>query len=94
MIVKARDNQNIFDVCIQEFGTLEQLFVLLSDNNLGANSKLKSGQELTVNKTNVGDEDVKDFVVLRNITLNNNQGEMLPPIAEGDYNNDYNLDFG
>lgn len=90
----VKDNQNILDFALQEFGTLENLFTLLADNNLTVNSKLKSGQDLTVNKLNVGDEDIKNFVTLKNIIYNNNQGENQPPIIGGDFNEDFNEDFG
>lgn len=93
MGLKVLEGQSLFDVTTQEFGTLEDLFVLLNDNSLSVNSKLISGQDLTVNKVNVGDEDVKKFVVLKNITMNNAQGEKVPPLLAGDYNIDYNNDY-
>lgn len=93
MALAVLEGQNIFDIGVQEFGTLEKLFVLLNDNSLSANAKLISGQELTVNKTNIGDENVKDFVVLKNITMNNAQGEKVPPLLAGDYSNDYSNDY-
>jgi len=90
----VQDNQSIFDIATQEFGTLEQLFVLLSDNNLGPNAKLKPGQDLVINKINVGDEDVKDFISFGAITMNNDQGVNLPPIISGDFQEDFDEDFG
>ncbi len=89
----VQEGQNIFDIVSQEFGTLEQLFTLLNDNNLVVNAKLISGQELVVNKINLGDEYVKNFVILQNITMNNDQGKKIPPLLAGDYNNDYNNDY-
>ena len=89
----VQDNQNIFDIATQEFGTLEELFTLLNDNNLAVNAKLTGGQELVVNKINVGDENVKNFVTLQNITMNNDQGEKVPPLLSGDYSQDYNNDY-
>lgn len=93
MGLKVLQNQNLFDISTQEFGSLEDLFVLLNDNSLSVNAKLISGQDLTVNKVNIGDEDVKKFVVLKNITMNNFQGEKEPPLLAGDYNLDYNNDY-
>ena len=93
MDLKVLEGQNIFDIQTQEFGSLEDLFVLLNDNDLSINAKLISGQELTINKDNVGDEDVKKFVVLKNITMNNFQGQKVPPLLAGDYNSDYNNDY-
>ena len=89
----VQDNQSVFDIAAQEFGTLEELFVLLNDNNLPVNARLISGQELIVNKTDVGNEDVKNFVVLKNITMNNEQGQKVPPLLGGDWNNDFNNDW-
>ena len=93
MALAVLEGQNIFDIIVQEFGTLEQSFVLINDNDLSVNTKLISGQELTVNKVNVGDENVKDFVVLKNITMNNFQGQKVPPLLSGDYSNDYSNDY-
>lgn len=87
------DGQNSLDLSIQEFGTLEQIFVLLNDNNISVNAKLLSGQELVINKINVGDEEVKDFISLGEITMNNDQGQSLPPLIGGDFQEDFNNDF-
>lgn len=89
----VQEGQNIFDVATEQFGTLEELFVLLNDNDLAVNAKLIGGQDLVINKINVGDENVKNFVVLQNITMNNDQGEKEPPLLGGDWNNDWNNDF-
>lgn len=91
MIVK--NGQSILDVCLQEFGTLERLYKLLVDNNLTANSKLISGQSLIINKIGIGDENIKNFVVLKNISYNNDQGEKVPPLLAGDFNIDFNNDY-
>jgi len=93
MGLKVLEGQNVFDISTQEFGSLEDLFVLLNDNSLSVNAKLISGEDLTVNKVNVGDEDVKKFVVLKNITMNNFQGQKVPPLLAGDYSSDYNIDY-
>ncbi len=93
MIVIVQDGQSLFDICLQEFGTLEEIFTLANDNDLNLNSKLVAGRELVVNKTNVGDENIKNFVVLKNLTFNNDQGDGAPPLLGGDYNNDFNNDF-
>lgn len=93
MSLKVLEGQSVFDIQTQEFGSLEDLFVLLNDNDLSVNAKLISGQELTVNKDNIGDEDVKKFVVLKNITMNNFQGQKVPPLLSGDYSQDYNNDY-
>lgn len=87
------EGQNIFDIATESFGTLEQLFTLLNDNNLAVNAKLISGQDLVINKINVGNENIKNFITLQNITMNNDQGEKVPPLLSGDYSNDYGNDY-
>ena len=89
----VKEGQNIFDIVTESFGTLEQLFTLLNDNNLAVNAKLISGQELVINKIGVGDNNIKNFVTLQNITMNNDQGEKVPPLLSGDYGNDYGNDY-
>ena len=92
-MVNVKTNQSIFDICLQEFGQLDNLFTLLVDNSLNPNSKLKGGQDLIVNNANVGNQSVKDFVILNNIKYCNYQEELFPPNLGGDYNNDYNNDY-
>lgn len=89
----VQEGQNIFDITTENFGTLEQLFTLLIDNDLSVNAKLISGQDLVINKINLGDENIKNFVVLQNITMNNDQGEKEPPLLAGDYNEDFSNDY-
>lgn len=89
----TKDGQNLFDIAIQSFGTLEQLFTLITDNNLSLNTKLKSGQELVINKEGIGDDNIKNFITLQNIVMNNDQGVRFPPLLGGDFNIDFNNDF-
>ena len=69
----AKDGQNILDVCLQAFGSLEQLFILLNDNDIVVNNILRSGQDLTINNVYIVDELLKIFVSLNNIVYNNSQ---------------------
>ena len=89
----VQEGQNLFDVTTEQFGTMEELFTLLIDNDLPINTRIISGQELVINKIDVGDEDVKNFVVLKNITMNNAQGLKIPPLLSGDYNFDFSNDY-
>ena len=89
----VKDGQNLYDVTLQEFGTLEELFVVIADNNIDVNKKVSAGQDLKTNNENVGDESVKGFYKLGAISPNNNQGTGLPPQIAGDFNFDHNNDF-
>ena len=82
--------QNIFDVAIQELGTLELLFdEILIPNKISVNSKLNSGQEIILSNYGKGDESVKDYFRINNIQLNNGQDIQLPPVIGGAYSSAY-----
>lgn len=63
--VIVRADQDIFDICIQEFGSLEQIDIVINDNNLNFSGDIVQGQELIINNEDVGNEDIKDFYELR-----------------------------
>jgi len=87
----VKNFQNIFDVCLQHYGTLDYLFQLLSDNNLDLNSTLSSGQILTINNNLLGNELIKRTIIKKNIIFVNEQLTLFQ--TSGDYNNDFNDDF-
>lgn len=95
MIITAQEGQSIFDICLQEFGSLEPLIArLLADNDeLTVTGKITTGRELVINKTGVGDQDVRNFVVLQGITMSNDQGTGQPAETDGDFSNDFSNDF-
>ena len=69
--VTVKDRQSIFDIAIQEFGTLQNLFDILKDNNLTLDSQLSGGQELIINNEGKGVENVKQVMLLEEIQPNN-----------------------
>lgn len=89
----VQNNQNIFDIAMQEFGTLNEAFRMINDNDLTFNSKLRSSQELVINNEGVGDNNVKNFVILQKVKFTNDQGISVPPLVSGDYSNDYSNDY-
>ena len=49
--IKVLDGQNLFDIAIQNYGSLEAgLFKLLDDNNLSLDSKIEANQSLFVDE--------------------------------------------
>ena len=62
--VIVRSNQDIYDICVQEFGTVEFLGKLIEDNNLNFDGAITQGQVLLIDKEQNGNEDVKDFFEL------------------------------
>lgn len=71
-VVIVRSNQDIYDVCLQEYGTLELLGKLITDNTLNFKGDISQGQSLTIEKIGNGNEDVKDFYELNKLHPQNN----------------------
>jgi len=87
----VKTGQNIFDVCVQHFGTLDYLFTMLSDNNLDLNSPLTSGIVLEINSNLLGNELIKRTIIKNSCIFVNDQQTLIQ--TSGDYNNDYNNDY-
>lgn len=48
--MKVQDGQNLADIAIQEYGSLEALVDLAAENGISVTTDLKAGQELTISK--------------------------------------------
>ena len=70
--ITVRANQDIFDVCLQEYGTLELLNQLISDNDLNFDGEITQGQVLKIDETVSANKDVKDFFELNKKNPQNN----------------------
>jgi len=46
--IKVLNNQSLFDIAVQEYGTVEAVFELAMANGLGITDELNAGQELVV----------------------------------------------
>ena len=56
-------NQTIFDICIQEFGTLENLFDdVLVPNKTPIDEDINTGKEINIDATGKGDKTIKDTI--------------------------------
>jgi hypothetical protein len=89
--MRVEEGQNIFDVTLKLYGSIDNVFDLLTQNKLDFNSKLQGGQMINVSNDGVGNEDIKSF--FKNINPKNNQTIQLPPIVGGSYNGDYSLAY-
>ena len=91
----VKNNQNIFDVCLQHYGTLDNLFTMLSDNNLDLNSTLNSGQILIINNNLLGNELIKRTIIKNSYIFVNEQISIFVTGGEfnGEFNDDFNDDF-
>jgi len=89
----VQSGQSVVDVTIQLYGTIEKLVDFLNDNNLGLNSKLKSGQVVEYDEDE-GNEKAKKTITVEKLNFNNNQQTLSEAgITGGDFNNDFNNDY-
>lgn len=81
--LKAQEGQNIFDLVIQEFGTLDNLTNFLFDNpSIGINDDLVSGQKVEIISDNLGNEDVKARYVKLNFVTNNKDSNFIASVQD------------
>jgi len=93
MTHKVSEGQDIIDISIQNFGSIEEgLFKLINDNNLTVNDSLTSGQELTINQVDNGNKQVISYFSNRDFVINNADEVQLSTLL-GAFNNDFNNDF-
>lgn len=84
----VQEGQTINDISIQEFGSVEYVATICKDNDVGVNDDL-AGLELIINSDNIGNEKVKDFMLLNKIYPNNdfdNIEEIINFVFEDDEN--------
>lgn len=68
----VKRNQNIYDVAVQIYGSVEGLFdLLISNEDLAMDSELKEGQELNYHKIYVRNQSMLDTLNSEHITLAN-----------------------
>ena len=89
------EGQDIFDVTLQRFGDVENLFDMLDDNeNFTLNSALNSKDEIIIDNVDLGEVTIKEFYRRRDIPVVNADLQTFGGLAGlGDYNNDYNDDY-
>ena len=91
-----KNNQNIFDFTLENFGTLENLFSdVLVPNSLPVDQEIKANQEINVDTFEKGNQTVKKQMQTKGLVLTN--GDIAVPIAviteNYDFENDDNYTF-
>lgn len=65
-------NQTIFDICIQEFGTLENLFDdVLVPNKTPIDEDINTGKQINIFATGKGDKPIKDIIKEQGLVYTN-----------------------
>lgn len=80
-------SQNIFDVCLQGYGSLDFLVKMASENDLSIDEAPPRGIEILLD-SNLGEKRVKQFVNENNWIYNNNVIEANAVIIA---NNDFDV---
>ena len=69
-LITVLEGQTIADISIQEFGNTEFIATICKDNDVGLNDNL-AGLELIINSEGLGNQKVKDYILLNKIKPNN-----------------------
>lgn len=90
----AQEGQSIYDVVLQNYGTLDELFTIFVDNpSLTINDDLTALQELQINTDIVGNEDIKKEYFTTSFITNNADGNFTPVIDQKQFNDLTPFDF-
>lgn len=89
---KVKEAQNIIDLAIQESGSVEGVFDLITNNDLGnINVRVNFGDEILINSAAPTDINIRDFYAKRQALITTADFEQENQL--GDFNNDFNNDF-
>jgi len=89
--IAVGEGQDIFDVALQFFGDIENIFDIFADNpEVDLNTTFAFGQEIDINAEGKGIVLNKEFFTRNeSVLVNDEEGAG----SLGDYNDDYNNDF-
>lgn len=68
---KSKYKQSLFDIASENFGTLDNLIKLSSDNNISISDNLLTNTLLNVNNEGLGEADIKTEISNSEYTFNN-----------------------
>lgn len=90
---KAKEGQDIFDLSLQFYGSVEAgLMSLITGNGLSADGSNLFGREITLNNPDTADKKVVNYFNNNNFIPSNSGFEVVGGLL-GDFNDDYSDDF-
>lgn len=90
----TQEGQNIYDVVLQNYGTLDELFTIFADNPaLTINTDLTGLQELFINSEIVGDETIKNNYLTTSRVTNNADNNFVAVINQKQFEDGEPFDF-
>ena len=84
MEVPVLNNQSLFDIALQVYGSAEAAFTLALENGLTVTDDLTSGEELQFSQANMSNRRVVDFYrinIIKPATGLTNESPVVPPIG-------------
>ena len=91
---KTQEGQSLYDVVLQNYGTLDELFTIFVLNpTLTINDDLQSLQEVKIDTTITGDEEIKAQYLKTSFITNNADGNYTPIIDQKQFNDLTPFDF-
>ncbi len=92
MEITVQAGQNLYDVVLQYYGSLDFYLTMVQENNLDIDSTVTVGQKLTVSNELIGDARIKEkYNKIKFIPVNSSEEDLRQ--LDGDYNSDFNDDY-
>lgn len=85
------EGQNLVDIAIQEYGSLEGVWQLLMDNPFmrSIDYILQAGDKLKIDTTKIIRKDITDYLAKRKININTGEDFLFFAEFSDDFNEDY-----
>lgn len=90
----VQEGQSLYDVALQKYGTLDELFTIFVDNpTIDINTDLQALTELLIDDTIVGDEEIKGHYIRTTFITNNADENFLTIVDQKQFNDLAPFDF-
>ena len=70
-IVVVQENQTIYDIALQEYGSVEGIFQIMEDNEVDLETNVTVDQEILIDQDQVIDQSVVDYYAKEGILVAN-----------------------
>jgi hypothetical protein len=91
---KAQEGQSLYDVVLQNYGTLDNIFTIFVDNpSLTINDDLEPLQEVKIDTSITGDTDIKGEYLRTDFVTNNADDNYTPILDQKQFNDLVPFDF-
>ena len=90
----VQEGQSIFDVVLQKYGTLDNLFSIFVNNpSININSVLEAQTDLLIDTEIVGQQQIKTEFLLKSYVTNNNDDGFISLIPQKQFQNGEPFNF-